>query len=465
MKLQFPKDFKFGVADADLQVVGERFAVSEEQSSPTMWTHFAKNSHKVFNNDTPEPGIDRYHRWEEDVELMKAMGAKHFRTSVSMARLMNPDGTVNSSAATWYINYFKALKKADITTYATLYHWELPMWLFEKGGWLNRETSEVLAKHATLVAETLGEYIDEYFLFNEPWCAAILSYFHGNHAPGEQNTKHALEAAHNILLGIGLSHQALEKIDKNLKISTVFNTEPAYANSADPKDILAAKYADGYFNRWFMDPIYIGKYPEDMLELYGSNVPKFTKEEMNTIKIGNKLHAFGHNYYCGKIVEYDPEAELKFKVIIRKEGETNDLGWPIFQAPTYPDGLYDMLSQVYFSYKNYGLKRIYIPENGMALESTWDGKSSIVRDARRIDYYTEHLRQVYKAIQRGIPVEAYFAWTIMDNYEWAEGYREESRFGLIYVDRKSMKRVWKESAHWYKDLIRTNSITVPENKA
>ena len=454
--LQFPESFLFGIADADLQVIGEDFTQKEENSLPTIWNYFSRNSKKVYKNQTPGLGIDRYHHWKKDIEIMKKMGVKHYRTSISMSRILKENSDVNKKAIQWYADYFKALKAAGITIYATLYHWELPQYIQEKGGWKERTTIDYFTQHTKYVAKYLGEYITEYFLINEPWCASILSYALGIHAPGETNLKHALLASHNLLLAIAASFEAIREIDSDAKISTVFNLEPTYAASLNEKDLIARTYGDGYFNRWFTDPIYLGKYPEEMVAFYADNMPQIGKADMDAIKIGTKLHAFGLNYYCGKTVKYDSNNLFKFQPVYVQQGDKNDLGWPIFTPPYYPEGLYDMIRQTYFTYKTHGLKRIYITENGMALKS--ELKDETINDQKRINYYREHLRQVHKACLSGIPIEAYFAWTLMDNYEWAEGYRPESAFGLIHVDHQSMKRIWKKSAHWYKDVIKTHSL-------
>lgn len=458
-KIKFPSSFKFGVADADLQVIGEDNTRKYENSEPTMWSHFAQTSGKCYKNQTPGQGIDRYHLWKGDIDIMKTMGIRHYRTSISMSRILKENGKVNSKAIAWYSQYFKALRKVGINIYVTLYHWELPQYLNAQGGWKNPKTIECLEKHAKAVYQNLGEYIEEYFILNEPWVSSILSYYFGIHAPGETNLRNALLAGHNLLLSLGMVYKTLSSINKNIKVSSTFNTEPSYANSSSSKDVLAAKYADGYFNRWFMDPIFLGRYPEDMVDLYGSSMPKIGSGDMRLIKVGDKLHAFGLQYYRGQIAKYSGKPAFKFDPVIKKGSLTNDLGWPIFLPPLYQEGLYDMLGQAYHSYKDHGLRRIYVTENGMAQKTPWDGKSKIIPDDRRIHYLREHIRQVYKAVTRGIPVEAYFAWTLMDNYEWAEGYRPESCFGLIHVDRKTMKRVWKKSAYWYRQLI--NSYVLP----
>lgn len=458
MSLMFPKDFKFGVADADLQVIGEKNTIENENSEPTMWGHFAKTSGKCYQNQTPEVGIDRYHMCESDISIMESMGVKHYRTSVSMSRILKKNGDVNKKAIEWYRKYFKGLKKIGVNIYTTLYHWELPQHLSKIGGWKNLKSAEYLAKHASAVAENLGEYIEEYFIFNEARHVSIRSYYEGLHAPGENNLKGALLAAHNILIAHALTYNALYSINKNLKIGTVLSLSPSYSYSSSQKDLLAAKYSNAAKNLWFTDPFFLGKYPELMIEVYGKNMPKVSEADMKFVKIGGNFYSVGVNYYKGAIVKYDSQDDRKFREVFVKNGPTNDLGWPIYMPPYYPEGLYDLLNQTYFSYKDYGLKKIYVTENGMALKTPWDGKSQIINDAKRIKYLKEHLRQVYNAILRGIPVEGYFSWTLMDNYEWSEGYRPESSFGLIHVDRKTMKRIPKKSALWYSNLTKTRVL-------
>ncbi|OGG11472.1 hypothetical protein A2Z00_02910 [Candidatus Gottesmanbacteria bacterium RBG_13_45_10] len=472
----FPDTFCFGVADADLQVIGEKYTCAEEKSVRTMWSYFAQHSGKCFQHQGPEEGIDRYHKWQDDIRLMSSLGVKHYRTSVSMSRILKENGEVNRNAVTWYTNYFKTLKKNGIAIYATLYHWELPLYLHEIGGWKNPRVIDVFVKHARAVAENLGEYIDEYFILNEPWCASMLSYHLGAHAPGETNLKGALTAAHHLLLAQGAAYEALLHLNNDLKISTVVNVEPSYAFSLRENDREAARRADGYFNRWFLDPVYLGSYPEDMVALYGKDMPKVKAADMKTIAIGINLYTLGINNYCGRINRYDPKAPLGYSSVNKPGAPTNDLGWPIFVPPYYPEALYDILQQVYYSYQSHGLKRLYITENGMALESKVSlrnpvpslvggtgtgvmGDEKVVNDQRRVEYLKAHITQVYKAVQRGIPIEGYFAWTLMDNFEWAEGYRPKSAFGMVYVDRTTMERIPKQSALWYANLMKTNTIS------
>lgn len=452
MRVNFPKSFAFGIGDSDLQVIGEDNTKKYEDSPQTTWDYFARNSGKCFQNQTPGEGIDRYHLWKEDIEIMKELGIHSYRTSVSMARTLKTNGDVNLKAVEWYRNYFREIRKNKIKIFATLYHWELPQYLLEQGGWTNKKTIDLYLKHVKIVIQELGEFIEEYFLLNEPRCTSLVAYYVGAHAPGEQNLEKALLVAHNNLLAQGLAQKEIHAIDKNIKLSSAINAGARYPETLSEKDVEAAKIADGHKNLWFLDPIFLGKYPDFMVKLYGNKMPKVSKDEMEILKIGDKMHSLGVNYYRGDIVKQDPTNELGFKTLLRKDGQISDLGWGIYVPPHYSEGLYDILSQIYFSYKTHGLKRIYITENGIALKTQ--------ADTKRIEFMQNHLYQIYKAMERGIPIEAYFHWTLMDNYEWAEGYRPESSFGLVHVNRNSMKRKPKKSFNWYKEIIKTGSLSI-----
>jgi len=449
----FPKDFKFGVADADLQVIGEKHTLKNEKSEPTMWTHFARNSGKVYENHTPLEGIDRFHQWKNDIALMKQLGIKHYRTSISMSRIMTKDRKPNKKALEWYKRYFDALTKAGITVYATLYHWELPLYLHKKSGWKNREVVNYLVEHAKIAHTHLGEYIEEYFILNEPFQFTLDSYHTGCDAPGEKDLKGALAALHHALLAQGMVFSALKSLDKNVKLSTTYNPSVTYAASSSDDDIKAAQYAWGYHTGMFTDPLYLGKYPEVMMKLFGDKMPKIQNGDMEIIKVGSGLHAFGINFYRGKTIQDDPKAEIRFSEVKYPQGIRNGLGWPVYLPPTYLEALYDLLRELYFRYGTYGMKQILITESG----TCWDDKineKGEVDDEFRIFFLREHFKQVAKAILAGVPVKGYFVWTLMDNFEWSSGYRPESAFGIVHVDRKTMKRIPKKSFYWYKELIK-----------
>lgn len=457
----FPANFKFGVADSDLQTIGEDFTRQFEDSEQTMWDTFAKTSGKVFNNDTPGQGIDKFHHYKEDVQILKELGINNYRTSISMARLLKRNGEVNEKAVEWYKKFFTELRNRNISIYLTLYHWELPEYLSVEGGWTNKETIDVFIKHSLVAVEYFKEYINEFFILNEPWASGFVGHYYGVHAPGETSLKSALSCIHNLLLAQGIVFNEIKNKYPEVKLGTVLNVAKAYPSTQEEDDILAAKYCDGFYNRWFLDPIFKGKYPEDMLVLFKDYLPEFSEEEMKTIKIGGRLNSLGINYYNGHIVKREQDNPLGFEDIYDMNKFHNDLGWALFMQPDYPEGLHDILVQIHEMYQP---KRIYITENGSAFKSTWDGISTLVEDPRRIEFLSNHIEQVRKAIDENVPIEGYFAWTFMDNYEWSEGYKPESAFGLVYVDRKTMKRVYKTSALWYRDLI-THEIQINSEQA
>lgn len=450
---QFPKKFKFGVADADLQVIGEKNTIAEENSLPTMWIKFGEESGKVHENATPLEGIDRYHKWPEDIRLMKDLAVEHYRTSISMARIMTKDKKTNQKAIDWYKKYFDELRKNNIKIYATLYHWELPQFLSDRGGWKNRETSDFLAEHSRIVHENLGEYIEEYILLNEPFQATLESYHRGLQAPGEETIEGGLSSIHNILLAQGKMFKQIRSLDKKIKISTTYNAVVTYAFSSSEEDLLAAKYAWGYFTGLLTEPLYKGEYPEYMVELFGNKMPEIKSGDMELIKIGSELNAFGVNFYRGRTVKYDETQDAKFTEVIFSDSIRNGYGRPVYIPPTYSEGLFDLLTELYNKYQSFGMKQIYITENGTCWKDEFE-KDGSINDEFRIFYIKEHLKQIEKAILKGVPVNAYFLWTFIDNYNWGSGYKPETMYGIVHNDFKTQKRTPKQSFYWYKNVIK-----------
>jgi beta-glucosidase len=460
MPAAFSEAFRFGIGDSDLQVIGEEHCLREEGAEPSMWTAFC-NRNRCWNGDSPLRGVDRYHRWQEDVDLVDSMGIRHFRTSISACRLLHRDGSPNRKAVDWYRRFLGALKSRGIRTYATLYHWELPAFLQEEGGWTQYRTVEFMGRHAATACRELGDLIDEYFTINEPWCVSFLGHHTGVHAPGIQSLSAALSAAHHLMLANSVMANELWHQDPSIRAGIVLSTLPCYAMSSTSEDLRAVRLADAACNGWFLDPLFLGRYPSVLEEWVEPHMPAIGPADMQQIAIGSRLHFVGINNYYGLMVEHDPDAELQYRSCLLEDAPTNDLGWPIFMPPYYPSGLYDMLHQVYHSYRHFGLKRLYVSENGMAEKPTFDSDGQMLPDRRRIGYFREHLERVVKAIRASIPVEAYFAWTLLDNFEWEHGYRPESSFGLVHVDRNTLDRTPKASAAWYGELARTGQIPEP----
>ena len=449
--LTFPQNFRFGIGDADLQVVGEKHTLKEEKAERTMWAHLAAKGGYVEQNHTPDDGIDRYHRYPEDVEILKSLNIKHYRTSVSMARTLTSKGEVNMAAIKWYRNYFTALKNAGILVYVTLYHWEMPLHLHERGGWASPDSVDWYVKHVNAVYEHLNDLIEEYFLINEHVCVAFLGYHLGLHAPFERDFRKALLAGHHLLLAQGRGFRELKKRNPALNVSTVCNPAPLYAASTSENDLLARRLAYCYCTEWFIEPLYTGKYPAEALKHWEADLPKINPNDMETIKIGPELTNLGINYYMGMTVEYDPTVPNKYKIITNPEAPTTSLGWPIYKEPYYRRGLYDLLTDLYAKYASMGLKSITLTENGTACNSPKTPNGCV--DDARIDYVTEHLHQLHDAIIAGVPVNGYFLWTLMDNYEWQYGYTAPSCFGIVHVDRETMERTPKKSFEWYKGIV------------
>lgn len=455
---KFHKDFKFGVADADLQVIGEKHTLKNEKSEKSMWLHFSQTPGHTYQNQTTLEGIDRYNRWKEDIKIMKDLGLKHFRASVSISRTMTRNKKPNIKALDWYKNYFSAIRKSGIKIYATLYHWDLPQYLSEMGGWKNREIINYLVEHSKIVYSHLNDYIEEYFILNEPFQFTFESYHNGVHAPGEKNLKGALAAVHHALLAQGMMFRTLKSFDKNLKLSTTYNPSVTYASSHSPADIKAAQYAWGYHTGLFTDPLYLGKYPDYMMELFEAKMPKVHDGDMEIMKVGAGLHTFGVNYYRGRTAQFDPKSDNRYKEIRFPQGVKNGMGWPVYIPPTYTEGLYDLLRELYHRYNSYGMKRISITESGTCWNDQKD-ESGKINDEFRIFFIREHFKQIAKAILSGIPVTGYFVWTLMDNFEWDCGHNPDSSFGLVYIDRKNnLKRIPRNSFYWFQKVIKTNKI-------
>lgn len=457
-QIRFPESFIFGVADADLQVIGEAACLKEENAAESMWLEFGRQPDRIWGGHSTLPGVDRYHRWSEDIGIIERLGVSHYRTSVSMSRVWREDGSVNEAAIEWYRRYFSALRERGISVYATIYHWELPQFLSRRGGWKNRETAEWLVKHATVVAERLGDLVTEYFVLNEPFQSTFESYFYGVHAPGERTFEGGLLSVHTILLAQGMAVQAIKEVQPGARISTVYNPSVTYAATARECDIEAAKRASEFQTLIFTEPLYRGVYPQFVLSKFGHLFPRTLEADLRAMHVGAELNAFGVNYYRGKIIERDENHPFEFREVRHPQGIVNGLGWPVFVPPTYPEGLYDLLTELYFRYGPVGMKGLYITENGTCWGDKPDERGEVADDFR-IFYLREHLAQVHKAMLAHVPVKGYFVWTLLDNFEWDLGYRPESCFGLVHVDRATMDRTPKKSFDWYGSLVRTRSLS------
>jgi beta-glucosidase len=443
----FPEGFVWGVATAAYQIEG---AVREGGRGESIWDRFSHTPGKTRDGHTGDVACDHYRRYREDVDLMADLGLKGYRFSIAWPRIL-PEGRgkVNQQGLDFYKRLVDALLERGITPYATLYHWDLPVALEDAGGWPARDTAEAFAEYAGVMAAALGDQVRHWFTINEPWCVSLLSYQIGEHAPGRQDWRAALQASHHTLLAHGLGMQAIKAAAPSAQVGVVLNFTASVPASESAGDRDAARFYDGYFNRWFLDPLYGRGYPADMLADYAAAgfLPDWgavvRPGDLATISAPADLFAF--NYYTREVVAAGPNP-WEYRSV-RLDTPRTAMGWEL-----YPEGLYKILLRLYSDYE---IGRIFIAENGVSYLHPV-GEDGRVRDDDRIAYLHAHLAACHRAIAAGVPLEGYFQWSLMDNFEWGHGYHQ--RFGLIHVDYETQRRIPKDSFAWYREVIRRNGL-------
>ncbi|WP_069999507.1 GH1 family beta-glucosidase [Cellulosilyticum sp. I15G10I2] len=446
--MSFPQDFIWGAATASYQIEG---AAYEDGKGLSVWDVFCKEPGRVFQGHSGDVACDHYHRMKEDVKLMADMGLKAYRFSISWPRVIpNGVGEVNEKGLQFYSDLVDELIKYNITPYATLFHWDYPYELQKRGGWLNPDSPKWFEAYTKVVADKLGDRLKNYFTFNEPQCFIGISMVQTIHAPGiKYPTKDALQMAHNVLLAHGRAVKVLRETIKDCKIGYAPTGSSFYPATEKPEDIEAARQAN--FNveidnwafgiGWWSDPVMLGTYPKEAVEKFGELMPEIGPQDMTLIS--QPLDFYGQNIYHS--IPAASDGAGGFKKLDPPAGHPRTaIGWPIT-----PESFYWLLKFLYERYKT----PIVITENGMSAHDTisLDGK---VHDPNRIDYLNRYLLELKKAIDDGIDVKGYFQWSLMDNFEWANGYND--RFGLVYVNFQTQERILKDSALWYKEVIRTN---------
>ncbi len=444
--LKFGKDFIFGASTSAYQVEG---AAKEGGRSQSIWDVFSKTPGKTNKGETGDIACDHYHRFREDVALMAEIGIDAYRFSISWPRIFPQKGKYNPEGMEFYKNLISELSKNGIKATATLYHWDMPVWLYELGGgWLNRDSVKWFREYAIKVFEELNDSVKFWITHNEPQCSSYLGYGNGLHAPGHTNMREALIAAHHILLSHGAAVEAFREFDfKDSQIGIALNLIPAYPASDSKEDMEAAYRYDGFMNRWYLDPLLKASYPEDMKKIY-----KEFLGELDFIKSGDlgKISArndfLGVNYYMRQLVEFSKDSILNFEVI-HGNFERTTMDWEIV-----PQSLHDLILRLR---KEYPKIPIYITENGAAFNDIISGDGKI-HDDKRIDYLREHLIKVAELNEKGADIRGYYVWSLIDTMEWSHGYAK--RFGIIFVDYDTQKRIFKDSALWYKNLIKEREI-------
>ena len=449
---RFPEGFLWGVATSSYQIEG---AAEADGRGDSIWDRFCRIPGKIQDGSDGAVACDHYHRYREDVALMKQLGVQAYRLSVAWPRIFptGQEATPLAAGLDFYDRLVDALLEAGITPWVTLYHWDLPDALGQQGGWTTRTVCEAFVRYTDAVTRRLGDRVQGWITHNEPWCVSMLGYENGLHAPGHTSWPEALRAAHHVLLSHGMAVPTIRQNVPGAKVGITLNFCPAYPASPSAADAAAAQWFDGWFNRWFVDPIYGRGYPEDMVASYraeGRLPPDWDAlvqpDDLKTMAAETDF--LGINFYNRAIIRSNtlPEAENE-PPTVHHSGVETDMGWEVF-APSLTD-LLKRMSQ------DYPVKAIVITENGCAYPDGPEADGA-VHDQRRIDYFQQHLGACLDAIHQGVPLTGYFAWSLMDNFEWAFGY--EKRFGLVYVDYTTLERYPKDSALWYRDVIAANAL-------
>src|SRR6266498_563502 len=450
-KMIFPKDFLWGAATASYQIEGGGDKHGKGEST---WDRFTHTPGKILNNDTGDVADDHYRLWKKDIGLMKKLGLQAYRFSISWPRVLpNGRGKVNQKGLDFYSKLVDGLLDANIKPFVTLFHWDTPQALEDEGGWPMRSTAEAFVEYADLISRTLGDRVKNWITHNEPAVVAWLGYGTGVHAPGKTDFKLSMPAAHHLLLSHGWAVPVIRRNSPNAEAGITLNIEWKTAASNSFADLDLARQDDGRWFRWFADPVYGRGYPLDVTEDFKKidalpNGMDFVHEgDMKTIAVPTDF--IGLNYYSRNISrasEKDNDPQTVFP-----QPRTPEY-WTEMPWENYPDGLTGVLGRVYF---NYSPLKLYVTENGASYSTSPDDKGN-VRDIHRTNYLRTHFVAMHRAIQAGVPLAGYFVWSLMDNFEWSHGYSQ--RFGIVWVDYETQKRYLKDSAKWYKGVIKKNGF-------
>jgi beta-glucosidase len=450
-EISFPKGFFWGAATAAYQIEG---AWQEDGKGESIWDRFTHTSGKIKNNGTGDIACDSYHRWHEDIALLRVINLNSYRFSISWPRIQ-PSGTgpANPKGIAYYSRLVDALLEAKIRPLVTLYHWDLPQALEDRGGWPNRDTAGRFADYCELMARAVGDRVSDWILFNEPAAFIDLGYLEGQHAPGHTSLLDFLRGSHTVALAQGAGFRALKAARPNARVGTSFSMSPCEPATDSEADKLAAERAHAITNLWFLEPALRGKYP-DALTFLPETIMGVKSGDMENVRA--PLDFLGINLYYRTIasaagalerVTHAQDWLFPVKMVGGQQGARTASGWEV-----WPQALHDMVMRIT---QDYGRPAIEITESGCAYNDAPDA-SGAIHDPQRIDYHRQYLAALARAITAGADVRGYHAWTLMDNFEWAEGYSQ--RFGLAYVDFKTQKRTLKDSGRWYAKVSAENKL-------
>jgi len=445
--MSFAKDFIWGVATASYQIEG---AAYEDGKGLSIWDEFCKQPNRVFDAHNGDIACDHYHLFKEDVKLMAELGIKAYRFSISWSRVIpNGTGEINMKGIDFYSQLVDELLKYNIIPFITLYHWDMPYALYQRGGWLNPECKSWFKEYTGVVSKFLGDRVKHFITFNEPQCFIGISYIDTILAPGiKVSQKDALQMAHNIMVAHGLSVRTLRESIEDVQVGYAPTGKYYHPLTGSEADIAAAKMATfsvtrdwGFSVSWWSDPVLTGKYPDNAYELFGDDMPEIEDGDLEIMS--TPLDFYGQNIYHSSLVKSDGKDGFEF---VRRP-----VGYPktAYSWPVTPESLNYIPRFLYERYK----KPVIITENGLSCHD-WPSLDGKVHDVQRVDFLHRYLLELKKSIEGGTDVRGYFQWSFMDNFEWAQGYNE--RFGMVYVDYETQRRIPKESAYWYKEVIETN---------
>jgi beta-glucosidase len=438
----FPRDFTWGAATASYQIEGAAHADGRGES---VWDRFCATPGKVRNGDSGDIACDFFHRYRDDIRLMRELGLDAFRFSIAWPRIVPAGrGALNEAGLDFYDRLVDELLVHDIEPFATLFHWDTPQVLEDEGGWPARSTAEAFVEYVDAVVARLGDRVRHWITHNEPWVHAWIGYAWGEHAPGRTSESDAVAAAHHLLLSHGWAVEAIRRAVRDARVGITLNLAHAYPASDTPEDEAAAWRVDGEGNRWFLDPVFRGAYPADLLERNELVAQHVRRGDLDAISV--PIDFLGVNNYFRFVVSATSNGPRIERDV---EAEATDMGWEV-----YPDGLHALLVRVA---RDYEPGAIYVTENGAAFGDVrvHDGR---VHDPERTSYLASHIDAVARAVTDGAPVKGYFVWSLLDNFEWSHGYSK--RFGIVYVDYPTLERVPKDSFYWYRDHI-AGRRTVP----
>ncbi|MHB2028414.1 MAG: GH1 family beta-glucosidase [Acidimicrobiales bacterium] len=459
----FPPGFLWGTATASYQIEG---ATTLDGRGPSIWDTFSHKPGAVWNGDNGDIACDHYHRMNEDLELLKDLGVGAYRFSVAWPRIQPTGrGPINQAGLDFYRRLVDGLRERNIEPTLTLYHWDLPQPLEDAGGWCERDTANRFADYVEIVARALGEDVERWITLNEPWCSSWLGYGSGDHAPGVRDIGKAAAANHHLLLAHGMAVQVLRSTTPSAKVGITLNLSDHRPGSDHELDLAAAQRADGNLNRLFLEPVFHGRYPVDMLEHYASARPGFSVIHEGDLQVVSApLDFLGVNYYspstvvdvsrarearlAGYVVSHSEQfPDLRVRSLETPGRDKTAMDWEIEAS-----GLTTLLLRIR---EEYTALPIYVTENGAAFDDYVDPNGRVL-DHNRVAYLQEHISAVHDAIDAGVNVQGYFVWSLLDNFEWSYGYSR--RFGIVWVDFPSGTRLIKQSYEWYRDTIKTNSV-------